>query len=228
MSTKILIAEDDADVGRLLCGYLLMNGFTAVLTGDGKAAWEELRQNPYDIAVIDVMMPLEDGFTLAARIRQAFPALPFIFLTARKLKEDVLKGLKLGADDYMTKPFDADELIQRIHNILRRANHQQNIPQKLSIGSYTFDPANLKLSSGNTSKQLTDKEARLLHYLLERQGQVARREDVLAELWENPDFFSGRSMDVFISRLRGYLAADKHINIGNIRGVGFCLTIRQT
>ncbi|MEO3402891.1 response regulator transcription factor [Mucilaginibacter sp. CAU 1740] len=225
MNIKVLIAEDDPDVGSLLCGYLQLNGFTAVLRPDGKAAWEELRQTSYDIAVIDVMMPLEDGFTLAGRIRQALPALPLIFLTARKLKEDVLKGLKLGADDYMTKPFDADELIQRMHNILRRVNGQQDQPQFLIIGRYVFEPQNLRLSSEDYARQLTDKEARLLAYLLEQQGRIVKRADALAALWENPDFFSGRSMDVFISRLRSYLAADPNIAIENIRGVGFRLNI---
>lgn len=226
MKLRILIAEDDEDLGHLLRGYLVMNGFEAERVYDGLSAWQQLQQKNYDIILIDVMMPESDGFSLAEKIRTRFPQLPFLFLTARKHRDDVLLGLKLGADDYITKPFDADELILRIHNILSRAGRPTRVkPVPLQIGSYLFDPANLRLTGPHSEKQLTEKESSLLLFLAERSDQVVRRADILSHLWETPDFFSGRSLDVFISRLRGYLAADPAIAIESIRGVGFRLIV---
>jgi DNA-binding response OmpR family regulator len=222
MKAKVLIVEDDIDLGNVLKQYLELNDFVAHRAFNGLEAREELRKNSYDILVIDVMMPKEDGFTLGRKIGLSNPGLPFLFLTARKLKEDVLHGLKIGADDYILKPFDADELILRIHNILKRT--VQQIPshnQSVQVGLYRFDPVNLHLSSANTEKMLTEKEAQLLLYLYQHRNRLIKRDEILSHLWREPDFFSGRSMDVFITRLRKLLAEDSNLQIESIRGVGF-------
>jgi DNA-binding response OmpR family regulator len=222
MKVKVLIVEDDTDLGNVLKQYLELNDFEAYRTFNGVEAREELRRNSYDILVIDVMMPKEDGFTLAEKIGQSNPGLPFLFLTARKLKADVLQGLKLGADDYILKPFDADELILRIQNILRRTGQQiPSAKQSVQIGLYRFEPMNLQLSSAYTQKTLTEKEAQLLLYLYQHRNRLIKRNEILEHLWPEPDFFSGRSMDVFITRLRKLLAEDSNLQIESIRGVGF-------
>lgn len=221
MTIKVLIVEDDIDLGNLLKQYLEINNFQAQRVFNGIEAREELKRETYDILIIDVMMPKEDGFTLAAKLVQTYPQLPFLFVTARKLKEDILHGLKLGADDYILKPFDADELIQRVQNILKRTKVNPAVPEIIQIGNYKFEPRNLMLTSSRDQKILTEKEAQLLHYLCQHQNQIIKRNDILNHLWKESDFFNGRSMDVFISRLRKYLAQDKAIHIESIRGIGF-------
>ncbi len=203
--TKILIVEDDLDLGNLLKQYLELNKFQVHRVFNGIEAREELKKNTFDILILDVMMPQEDGFTMAEKLQKSHPGLPFLFVTARKMKEDILTGLKLGADDYITKPFDVDELILRIQNILKR----------------NAKPENLTLKTEKSERTLTEKEAQLLEYLLEHKERIIKREEVLNHLWEEADFFSGRSLDVFISRLRKYLAEDSSVQIESIRGVGF-------
>lgn len=224
MSIRILIVEDDKDLGHLLKQYLEISGFKATQVFNGREARAELNKAAYDIAVIDVMMPEEDGFTLAEKLVQTHPQLPFLFVTARGEKIDVLKGLKLGADDYMIKPFDADELIQRIQNILKRTMSSADLDHltaDLTIGLYKFDPKNLHLSTPLRQYMLTEKEAALLHYLYLNRNKVIRRKMILDHLWQQDDFFSGRSMDVFITRLRKHLSEDPAISIESIRGIGF-------
>jgi DNA-binding response OmpR family regulator len=222
MKIKVLLAEDDEDLGQLLRQFLDLNAFDVHLSADGAAAWQTLQGQHFDIAVIDVMMPGEDGFMLAKKISHAFSKLPFIFLTARKLPEDILRGLELGADDYITKPFNAQELILRIRNILRRSAPQPlALPDIIQIGSLCFEPGSLKLSTPAGAVFLTEKETQLLLYLHAHRGNLIRRSQILEELWPTPDFFSGRSMDVFMSRLRKYLSADPSIEIESIRGLGF-------
>jgi DNA-binding response OmpR family regulator len=222
MKAKVLIVEDDKDLGYLLKQYLEMNEFEAHHVFNGEEAMKVLKLNRYDILLIDVMMPKEDGFAFATRLNKNYPRLPFLFVTARKLKEDILHGLKLGADDYIIKPFDADELILRLQNILKRTGHQLPADEAIiQIGLYSFDHKNLRLFSVWTEKVLTEKEAELLYYLYQHQNQLIKRNDMLAHLWIDPDFFSGRSMDVFISRLRKHLSEDQTIRIESIRGVGF-------
>ncbi|MBB6500998.1 response regulator transcription factor [Pedobacter cryoconitis] len=222
MKTKVLVIEDDIDLGNLLRQYLEINNFEAHRVYNGEEARMELKVNDYDILIIDVMMPKEDGFTLAAKLKVSHPQLPFLFVTARKLKEDVILGLKLGADDYIIKPFDADELILRMQNILRRIQPQLTNPNEIyRIGIYNFDAENLKLSSPLSEKTLTEKEGQLLKYLYEHQNQLIKRHAILDYLWNNSDFFNGRSMDVFITRLRKHLMEDKNVQIESIRGVGY-------
>lgn len=222
MKTSVLIVEDDEDLGHLLKQYLELNDIYAFRVFNGEQAREELKANTYDILVLDVMMPKEDGFELAAKLNVLYPDTPFLFITARKMKEDILFGLKLGAEDYILKPFDADELILRIHNILKRTRRQTvAVPEIFQLGIYSFNPANLLLSTPQAAKVLTVQESRLLHYFCAHQNQLIFRKDILDHLWKEADFFNGRSMDVFISRLRKYLSQDQSIQIESVRGVGF-------
>lgn len=219
---KILIVEDDLDLGNLLKQYLELNQFQAHRVFNGIEAREELKQNAYDLLVLDVMMPEEDGFTLAEKLQKSNPYLPFLFVTARKMKEDILTGLKLGADDYISKPFDADELILRIQNILKRkAKVESPKLTTYSFGKFQFEPENLLLKTEKSERTLTEKEAELLNFLYQHRERIIKREEVLNHLWEESDFFSGRSLDVFISRLRKYLVEDNSVQIESIRGVGF-------
>lgn len=219
---RVLIVEDDLDLGNLLKQYLELNKFQVHRVYDGVEAREELKQNEYDILILDVMMPKEDGFTLAQKLQSAYPDLPYLFVTARKMKEDILTGLKLGADDYITKPFDADELILRIQNILKR-KRKAELPKVdvFQIGIFTFEPENFTLRSISSTKTLTEKEVQLLSYFIQHKNQLIKRNDVLNHLWQEADFFSGRSLDVFVSRLRKYLSEDPSIQIESVRGVGF-------
>ena len=222
MKVKVLIVEDDIDLGHLLKQYLEFNEFEVTRVFDGGEAGEVLKNQSFDILILDVMMPREDGFTFAAKLQQKYPGTPFLFVTARKMKEDILQGLKLGADDYILKPFDADELILRIRNILKR-NHKppEEAAKVIHIGIYRFEPQNQELISPLGKKILTEKETKLLLYLCQHPNQLIKRKSILDHLWESSDFFNGRSMDVFITRLRKHLAEDKTIYIENVRGVGF-------
>lgn len=228
MNENVLIVEDDIDLGHLLEQYLRLNGFKARQVFNGIEARDALRLEVYDILIIDIMMPKEDGFKLVEKLKRNYPSLPFIFVTARKMKEDVMRGLELGADDYILKPFDADELILRIRNILKRSNKsQEDSNDVISIGNFQFDPLNLSLKSEISKVILTEKESQLLHYLCKHQNSLIKRADILNYLWKESDFFNGRSMDVFISRLRKYLAEDPTIQIENVRGVGFRFLIAE-
>lgn len=218
----ILLAEDDVDFGNILQQYLTLHNFDVVWAKDGKEALEIFKNNNFDICVFDVMMPKLDGFSLAEKVIEQNPEMPFVFLTARNQKEDKLKGLKLGADDYIVKPFEADELILRLQNIIKRT--QKSVVSTTSdivkIGNYTFNPKQLQLEHKTKTQRLTEKEVQLIQFLYEHKNQLLKREEILSEVWQNDDFFSGRSMDVFISRLRKYFAEDPTIKIESIRGVG--------
>ena len=219
----ILLAEDDRDFGNLLQQYLTMSGYRVSWAKDGKEALQLFQEDDFDICVLDVMMPNIDGFTLAGNIIELNPEIPFIFLTARNMKEDKIKGLKLGADDYIVKPFEADELVLRLHNILKRTtknNSDKTNTIVIKIGNYLFDTHRLELTNKKKRQQLTEKEAALIQFLFQHKNQLLKREDILNAVWKNDDFFSGRSMDVFISRLRKYFKEDPNISIESIRGVG--------
>jgi DNA-binding response OmpR family regulator len=177
----------------------------------------------YDLLLVDVMMPIEDGFTFAKHLKDSHPQVPFLFLTARDQKQDVLKGLGLGADDYIRKPFDVEELVLRLHNILKRRSASIHEPEVYRLGGYSFSFNNLTLLGPRGERALTEKEACLLKILCINKNHLVNRESVLRELWGEPDFFNGRSLDVFISRLRKYISADPGVQIESIRGVGFRL-----
>jgi DNA-binding response OmpR family regulator len=218
---KVLIAEDDRDFGNILSQYVTISGFEVTLARDGKEAWEKFSEDKPDICVLDVMMPEMDGFTLAEKIKQTNSDIPFIFLTAKSLKDDIVKGLKLGADDYITKPFDPDVLILRLNNILKRVYSSVNDEYNISSTVLRFNT--LELISGKKKEKLTLKEAQLLRYFIINKNKILAREDILTEIWGEDDYFLGRSMDVFISRLRKYISDDRNIDIRTVRGTGFIL-----
>jgi DNA-binding response OmpR family regulator len=218
---KVLVAEDDRDFGNILTQYISISGFEVTLGRDGKEAWELFNRSKPDICVFDVMMPEMDGFTLAEKVKEVHPDVPVIFLTAKSLKEDIVRGLKIGADDYITKPFDPEVLILRINNILRRAYHSTNDEFKVSETVLKYNT--LELICGNKKEKLTLKEAQLLKYFIINKNKILAREDILTEIWGEDDYFLGRSMDVFISRLRKYVSEDHNIDIRTVRGTGFIL-----
>jgi DNA-binding response OmpR family regulator len=218
---KVLIAEDDRDFGNILTQYVTISGFEVILARDGKEAWEQFNKDKPDICVLDVMMPEMDGFTLGEKIKQAHHDMPLIFLTAKSLKEDIVKGLKLGADDYITKPFDPEVLILRINNILKRVYSSVNDEYQVSSTVLRFNT--LDLICGKKKEKLTLKEAQLLRYFIINKNKILAREDILTEIWGEDDYFLGRSMDVFISRLRKYVSDDSGIDIRTVRGTGFIL-----
>jgi DNA-binding response OmpR family regulator len=218
---KVLLAEDDRDFGNILSQYVTINGFEVILARDGKEAWELFNQDKPDICVLDVMMPEMDGFTLGEKIKESQPDVPLIYLTAKSLKEDIVRGLKIGADDYITKPFDPEVLILRINNILKRAYSSTNDEFRISSTVLKFNT--LELISGDVKEKLTLKEAQLLKYFIVNKNKILAREDILTEIWGEDDYFLGRSMDVFISRLRKYISEDKNIDIRTVRGTGFML-----
>ncbi len=220
---KILLAEDDADFAQVLKQYLELFDFEVYWVLDGEEAFSVFKNEVFHFCILDVMMPKIDGFTLAEKIVTHNPEVPFLFLTAKKLKEDKIRGLKLGADDYIVKPFEADELVLRIQNILKRSDKttlkiQQN--EEIQIGRYCFNTIRLELKAGKSVQQLTEKEASLLLFLFENKNQLLKREVILKAVWETDDFFSGRSMDVFISRLRKYFKEDERISIESKRNLG--------
>ena len=218
---KVLLAEDDRDFGNILSQYITISGFDVTLARNGNEAWDMFTRDKPDICVLDVMMPEMDGFTLGEKIKQSQPDIPVIFLTAKSLKEDIVRGLKIGADDYITKPFDPEVLILKINNILKRAYSSMNDEYKTSNTVLKFNT--LELLSGGAREKLTLKEAQLLKYLIINKNKILAREDILTEIWGEDDYFLGRSMDVFISRLRKYISEDKNIDIRTVRGTGFIL-----
>lgn len=223
MSKHILLVEDDQDFRNILKQYLQMFDYTITCAQDGEAAISLFTQESFDLCVLDVMMPKMDGFSLAEKIIELSPETPFIFLTARKLKEDRIKGLKLGADDYIVKPFEAEELVLRLNNIIKRNTYhstEKHKESKVAIGKYIFDESSLSLTCEGHLQRLTKKETALLQFLYQRKNTLIKREEVLLAVWGSDDFFSGRSMDVFISRLRKYFKEDERISLTSIRGAG--------
>jgi DNA-binding response OmpR family regulator len=218
---KVLIAEDDRDFGNILAQYVTMSGFDVTLGRNGSEAWDLYNRVKPDLCVLDIMMPEMDGFTLAEKIKDLDPNLPLIFLTAKSLKEDIVRGLKIGADDYITKPFDPEVLILRINNILKRSYSSANDEFKISGTILKYNT--LELICPDSRVKLTLKEAQLLKYFIINKNKILAREDILTEIWGEDDYFLGRSMDVFISRLRKYVTDDKFIDIRTVRGTGFIL-----
>lgn len=220
---KVLLAEDDFDFASVLKQYLELYEYAVTWAQNGEEALSVFKKESFSICVFDVMMPKMDGFTLAEKIIAINPEIPFVFLTARKLKEDKIIGLKLGADDYIVKPFEADELVLRLNNILKRSEpktYASNPIEEITIGKYLFNPARLELKLANHTQRLTEKEVALILFLLKNKNQLIKRHEILQSVWGNDDFFSGRSMDVFISRLRKYFLNDNRISIESIRNIG--------
>jgi DNA-binding response OmpR family regulator len=227
---KVLLAEDDADFASVLKQYLELHQYDITWAENGEEALTIFQTESFDICVFDVMMPKMDGFTLAEKIIKINPEIPFIFLTARKLKEDKIIGLKLGADDYIVKPFEADELVLRLNNILKRSKQKQThfpIIDELQIGSYLFDTKRFCLKNDSIIQQLTEKEAALIHFFYSHRNQMVKREQILKTIWGNDDFFSGRSMDVYISKIRKYFKNDNRISIESVRNIGIEFKITE-
>jgi len=219
----LLLVEDDVDLQKVLAQYLELSGFTVYTANHGKHGLEVFKKHHVDLCILDVMMPVMDGFVLAGEIRALDPEMPVVFLTAKNQKEDRLKGLKIGADDYITKPFEAEELVLRIHNILKRSGKEDLVSRKLGRLHIQFNE--LLIEDGKHSFNMTPREADLLRYMIEHQNTVLKREQILEELWGQNDYFLGRSMDVFISRLRKYLQSEPSVSLETKRGVGFILKV---
>lgn len=226
---RLLLAEDDFDFAAILKQYLELHQFEVIWAENGEIALDYFKNQTFDICVFDVMMPKLDGFSLAEKIIKINPEVPFIFLTARKLQEDKIIGLKLGADDYIAKPFEADELILRLQNILKRLEQKRTLNgnNTIEIGSYIFDNERLTLNNKNHVQKLTEKEASLIEYLFLNNNQLLKREQILMSVWKTDDYFSGRSMDVFISRLRKYFNSDPKIKIESTRNIGLEFKIEK-
>ena len=221
---KILLCEDDENLGMLLREYLQAKGYDTELCVDGEAGYKAFLKEKYDLCVLDVMMPKKDGFSLAKDIRQSNQEVPIIFLTAKTLKEDILEGFKLGADDYLTKPFSMEELTFRIEAVLRRVRGKKNKDRTFyKIGSFTFDTQKQILARGEEQTKLTTKESELLSLLCAHANEILQRDFALKTIWIDDNYFNARSMDVYITKLRKHLKADPSVEIINIHGKGYKL-----
>jgi DNA-binding response OmpR family regulator len=220
---KIFYVEDDENLSFVTKDNLELEGFEIDHFLDGKDAWKNFQKDKYDLCLLDVMMPELDGFSLAEKIREVNHQIPIIFLTAKTMQEDKIEGLKIGGDDYMTKPFSIEELVLRMRVFLKRQavvkSDDEN--QIYTVGKFTFDYPELQLQSDDFKKKLTHREAEVLKYLCDVPNQVIKREDILVKIWGRDDYFLGRSLDVFITRLRKMLSTDEEVKIENIHGVGF-------
>jgi DNA-binding response OmpR family regulator len=226
MRAHLLYVEDDESLSFVTRDHLELQGYRVTHCPDGKTARIAIDRQDYDLCLLDVMLPETDGFTLAQEIRKQNTEVPILFLTAKSLKEDRLYGLRLGADDYITKPFSIEELILKIEVFLRRSRTVDTpLPQEFVLGAYLFNYPNLELTRDEIVRRLTQKEADLLKFLITHKNRVIKRADILEAVWGENDYFLGRSLDVFISRLRKYLKADEGLKIENIHGVGFCFHV---
>ncbi len=222
----LFLLEDDLSFGAVLKSYLELNDFEVTWVDDGKLAMERFRSLPFDLCLLDVMLPHVDGFTIGTEIRKIDKHIPFIFLTAKSLKEDMLRGFNIGADDYITKPFDTEVLICKIKAILNRNGHvSQAKSLQHQLGSYLFDVPLRKISIGEKQHTLSPKEAELLEMLCLNKNELLPRETALLKIWGDDGYFTARSMDVYITKLRKYLADDPSLEIKNIHGSGFLLKV---
>ena len=222
---KILLAEDEVNLGNLLRNYLAAKNYETTLCINGNLAFDAFFSSPFDLCILDIMMPEMDGLTLAREIRQSDPDIPIIFLTAKNQKGDVLEGFRTGADDYITKPFSMEELIYRIEAILRRTKGSSKDLKEdfYRIGAYRFDPVKQVLSFKDQSVKLTTKESELLELLCRQGKEILERNFALKTIWIDDNYFNARSMDVYITRLRKYLKKDASVKILNIHGKGYKL-----
>lgn len=223
MQPKILLVEDNDTLGYILKEYLEMKDFSVIWAINGRKGWKAFDKQKFDLCILDIMMPEMGGFTLAQKIKAVNEDIPLIFLTAKSLKIDKLKGFDIGADDYIVKPIDEEELVARIKAVLRRSIKKAPVETDYKIGQYLFDVTNQRLIFEGQAQYLTEMETQLLGMLCEKQGNLVSREYMLKEIWGKSDYFTRRSMDVFISRLRKYLGGDKQVKISNVHGSGFVL-----
>lgn len=225
---KILLAEDDENLGFVIRDNLEQHGFQIDLYQNGQEALQHFEKGNYQLCILDVMMPKMDGFALASAIRLQNKSIPLLFLTAKTMKEDKLRGFQIGGDDYITKPFSIEELVLRIRVFLRRSGIDQQVRETIyALGDFIFDPKNLIIRSVKEEKALTRMEVNILRYLCDRKNEVVTRKSILEAVWGNDDYFSGRSLDVFITRLRKHLSSDEKVKITNHHGVGFMLAVEE-
>jgi DNA-binding response OmpR family regulator len=226
---KILLVEDDPSLGFVIQDTLSAAGYMVHLSRDGKEGLKQFNSHPYDLCILDVMMPKKGGFELARDIRKINQQVPIVFLTAKSMTQDKVEGFRSGGDDYITKPFSNEEFLLRLEAILRRNNlaNGNGKTEGFKIGSYTFNPENYELQAGDFLKVLTKKEAGILKILCEQKNQVIERELITNLVWGDDSYFVGRSLDVFISKLRKYLQHDQGVSIKNVHGVGFKLEESQ-
>jgi two-component system, OmpR family, response regulator len=223
---KILLVEDDNNLGTLLREYLEAKGYATTLAVNGKQGFDFFAKDKFNICILDVMMPVKDGFTLAKEIRAIDANVPIVFLTAKSMKEDTVEGFNAGADDYITKPFSMEELLMRIKAILRRTEIKSNVNEtqtEFSIGKYKFDYPHQILEINGSQQKLTTKEADLLKLLCLNANDILDRNFALKAIWKDDNYFNGRSMDVYIAKLRKYLKDDPKVEIINVHGKGFKL-----
>lgn len=223
---SILLAEDDSSFGGVLRDYLSINGYDVRLCEDGEVALSAAELQPFDLLITDVMMPVKDGFTLAGEIRRLHPEIPIIFLTARNQKDDVIRGYRTGADDYVTKPFDSEVLRYKIKAVLARKNAIPELPVRLRIGKFSFDIADRLLSGGDEPERLSPRESELLQLLASRLNQLVSRQEALKTIWGDDSYFNARSMDVYVARLRRRLKPDPSISIESVYGTGIKLAVQ--
>ncbi len=227
---RILYVEDDETLQFITRENLERKGYEVMISNDGREAWDLFKSRKFDLCILDVMLPKLDGFTLAKMIRDTDQDIPIIFVTAKSLQEDKIEGLMLGADDYITKPFSLEELALKIEVFLKRS---KVIPQTVSdpgnirIGNYILDQSNLTINDGREEKRLTYREVELIRYFHQRAGKLIPREQILTDVWGENDYFAGRSLDVFISRLRKYFKNDPGIRIENRHGIGFVFKVKE-
>ncbi len=227
---KILLAEDDPNLGTILKAFLEAKDFPARLAVNGAEAYNMFLKESFDFCIFDVMMPEKDGFTLAREVRKIDKKVPILFLTAKSMQEDIIEGLKIGADDYLTKPFSMDELLLRINAILRRSNIEDASESQKTffhIGDYTFDFSRQILSFKGEDQKLTSKEAQLLKMLCDFANDVLDRSLALKKIWLDDNYFNARSMDVYIAKLRKYLKKDPNVELLNVHGKGFKLIVNE-
>ena len=226
---KILLCEDDTNLGMVLKNYLELNDYDVTLERDGRLGLAAFQREKFDICLLDVMMPNMDGFTLAEEIRDVNPDVPLFFLSAKTMKDDIIQGYKLGADDYITKPFDSEVLLHKIKAILKRNEemHREEVNAEFDLGRYHFNPRLRELTVDGKVQTLSPKENELLKMLSEYKNDLLSREVALKKIWGSDTYFNGRSMDVYIAKLRKYLKEDTDIEIVNIHGNGFRLVVQE-
>jgi len=226
---RILLVEDDINLGYVIKDNLHVNGYEVTLCEDGEKGLEASCVQKFDLCILDIMLPKKDGFSIAEEIRKKDQQTPILFLSAKSMKEDKITGFKIGADDYITKPFSIEELILRIEVFLKRSKNflqTNDLPKSFTIGKFQFNYSDLCLSCNGNSRTLTQKEADILRLFCLKQDSILKREEILQSIWGDDDYFLGRSLDVFISKLRKYLKADANVEIVNYHGVGFKLEIK--